>query len=179
VQRVHACDEVTRAEGDFQVSRAPGRLLGLLLDVAGVPRSSDHARLRLIVETVGAGERWSRAFDGLPLVTLQCEAPVGLLAERIGPLEFRLRLAAKDGDLLFRQERVAVCLGRWRLPVPHWLAPQIAGREGAAGQSGEPDQTKVEVRVMAPGGGLLFSYRGTVHWDARETSRGEARGQPR
>lgn len=169
VRRAHGGGPLTRAEGVFVVSRPGGRLLGWLLDVAGVPRASGQARLRLVVEVEGAGEHWSRAFDGRPLTTHQSEAPGGLLSERIGPLEFRLRLAARDGDLLFRQVGVALCVGRWRLAVPHWLAPQIAGREGAAdgvtGGPADPARTKVEVRVTGPGGGLLFSYRGTVRWE--------------
>jgi hypothetical protein len=186
LQRVHADHTEAHAEGLFQVSRAPGWLIGRIMDAARVPRASDAARVRLSIECRGATERWCRAFEGRPLVTLQSEAPGGILAERIGILEFRFRLAVKNGDLLFRQDELAVCLGSWRLPLPHWLGPQIAAREGAVaedavtegpsskiparngtpgqGASGEAGLTRVEVRVMAPAGGLLFSYRGAVRW---------------
>jgi hypothetical protein len=178
VQRVHTDDSLTHAEGLFQVSRAPGRLLGLILDLAGVPRASDRARVRLAVECRGPAEHWLRAFEGRPLTTVQTADADGRLVERAGVLEFRFRLAVKHGDLLFRQESLALCLGSWRLRLPHWLALQVAARESAvhlelagpldhAGQpdhAGPPDQTRVEVRVMLPGGGLLFSYRGTVRW---------------
>jgi hypothetical protein len=166
VQRAHTADRLLHAEGIFQVSRAPGWLLGMVLTAARVPRASEGARVRLTVDARGPAERWHRAFDGRPLVTTQSEVPGGLLAERIGPLEVRFRLLVKHGELVFRQQDVALCLGSLRVPVPHRLAPQIAGREGPVRGSpaGPPDQTRVDVRVMAPGGSLLFSYRGTVRW---------------
>jgi hypothetical protein len=178
VQRVHTDDSLTHAEGLFQVSRAPGRLSGLILDMAGVPRASDRASVRLAVECRGPAEHWLRVFEGRPLTTIQTAAADGRLIERAGLLEFRFRLAVKHGDLLFRQDSLSLCLGSWRLRLPHWLALQVAARESAvlqasggppdhAGQpdrAEQPDQTKVEVRVMLPSGGLLFSYRGTVRW---------------
>jgi len=161
VQRVHADKPLTHADGLFQVSRAPGRLLGLILDVARVPRASGGARVRLAVVCRGPAEHWRRVFDGRPLETVQTAGRDGLLVERIGILEFRFRLAVKHGDLLFRQQRLIACLGPLRVRLPHWLAFQVAAREGP---SGEPDLTKIEVRVMTPGGNPLFSYRGTVRW---------------
>jgi hypothetical protein len=180
LQRIHTDPRLTHAAGLLQVSRAPGRLLGLLLTAARVPQASDRAQVRLAVETgdadigrdggatSGPVERWHRVFDGHPLVTLQSEAPGGLLAERVGILEFRFQLAVKRGEPVFLQHSLVICLGGRRLPLPHWLAPRIAARESAIGEStaGQPDQTRVDLRVMAPGGSLLFSYRGTVRWDS-------------
>jgi hypothetical protein len=161
VQRVHADESLTHADGVFQVSRAPGRLLGLILDVARVPRASGGVRVRLAVVCRGPTEHWRRVFDGRPLETVQTAGGDGLLVERIGVLEIRFRLAVKHGELVFRQQSLTVCLGPMRVRLPHWLALQVAAREGPAGQ---PDLTKVEVRVMTPGGNPLFSYRGTVRW---------------
>jgi hypothetical protein len=166
VRRVHRAGRLLHAEGIFQVSRAPGRLMGLLLTAARVPRASEAAEVRVTVDARGPVEHWRRAFDGRPLVTLQSEAPGGLLAERIGPLEFRFRLLVRHGELVFRQDDLGVRLGSLRLPVPHRLAPQIAGREGPvrSDPADTGDRTRVDVRVMAPGGSLLFAYRGTVRW---------------
>jgi len=161
VQRVHADDRLTQAEVVFQVSRAPGRLLGLVLDAARVPGASGAARVRLAVVCHGPAEHWCRSFEGRPLETVQTEGSGGLLVERVGALELRFRLAVQQGDLLFRQQSLTVRLGPLWVRLPQWLAIQVAARESAAGQ---PDQTKVEVRVMTPGGGLLFSYRGSVRW---------------
>jgi hypothetical protein len=161
LQRVHADASIVRAEGVFQVSRAPGRLAGLILDAVGVPRASDAAEVRLAVCQRGAAEHWHRIVGGRKLVTVQTEAPGGILAERIGVLEFRFRLAVADGDLLFRQEGLRLALGSLRLSLPTRLSPQIAAREGP---TGDPDRTRVEVRVTSPSGSLFFSYRGTVRW---------------
>ena len=133
MQRVHTDASLTHAEGVFQVSRAPGWLLGRIFDVAQVPRSSRTARVRLAVSHRGLVERWHRAFGGRPLVTFQSEAPGGLLAERVGVLEIRSSLAVKHGALLFRQSDSALCA--WvalRVPLPDWLSIKVAGREGPA-----------------------------------------------
>ena len=174
VQRVHTSYGTiagpVRATGTFEVRRAPGRPIGLMLDLAGGPLAADAAPVQLAIAhrmtRRGPVERWHRVFGGRPLVTRQSEAPGGLLAERIGLLEFRFRLAAEDGALLFEQESCQVGLGRYRLRLPGWLSPAIWCREQTAHDLADgPDQTSVFVKVTAPGGGLVFSYRGTVHWD--------------
>ncbi|HZO25195.1 MAG TPA: DUF4166 domain-containing protein [Chloroflexota bacterium] len=169
VQRVHTDTSLTHAEGVFQVSRAPGRLMELILDVAGVPRSSGGAQVRLVVTHRGLVERWHRSFSGRPLVTIQSEAPGGLLAERIGLFEFLSSLTIKDGELVFRHVRLAIRLGQFRIPLPDWLSFKVAGREGpASATDGAGDQTSVDVRVTGPTDALLFAYRGTVRWRSGE-----------
>ena len=169
VQRVHAAPAEAYAEGTAQVSRAPGRLMGYVLDAARVPRSSCASAVRLAVWHRGTDERWHREFGGRPLVTHQSEAPGGLLAERIGVLEFRFRLVAQSGALLFRQEALALRLGALRIALPGWLSPIVAAREGpAAVPDGDEDRTSVDVRVTLPTGALLFAYRATVRWRLRE-----------
>jgi hypothetical protein len=166
IKQAHADVPVLHAEGTLQVSRAPGRVARWLLDLVGVPPAAADAHVRLTVCQRGPTEHWQRVIGGRALTTVQAEAPGRLLAERIGVLEFRFRLAVKRGDLLYRQERAAICLGPMRLPLPDWLAPQIAAREGPAG---EPDLTRIEVRVTSAGGALFFSYRGTVRWPPLRT----------
>jgi hypothetical protein len=115
-------------------------------------------------------ERWHRVFGGRPLVTHQSEAPGGLLAERLGILEFRFRLVAQNGALLFRQEALALRLGALRVPLPDCISPIVAAREGPVVESdGAGDVTSVDVRVTTPSGALLFAYRGTVRWRLRES----------
>jgi Domain of unknown function (DUF4166) len=169
VQRVHSDAALTHARGVFQVSRAPGRLTGRIFDAANVPPSSSAAEVRLAICHRGLVERWHRAFGGRPLVTLQSEAPGGLLAERIGVLEFRFRLIVKDGALLYRQAGCIIRLGALRVALPDWLSIRVAGREGPTGAGdGSSPRTAVDVRVTTPGGRLLFAYRGTVHWCSGE-----------
>jgi Domain of unknown function (DUF4166) len=169
VQRVHADAALTHARGAFRVSRAPGRLLGRILDAAHVPPSSSAAEVRLSICHRGLVERWHRTFGGRPLVTLQSEAPGGLLAERIGVLEFRFRLIVKDGALLYRQVGCIIRLGTLRVALPDWLSIKVAGREGpASADDGSSPRTSVDVRVTTPGGSLLFAYRGIVRWCSGE-----------
>jgi hypothetical protein len=58
---------------------------------------------------------------------------------------------------------MAVCLGRWRLPLPEWLAFRVDGRSSPSA----PDEARVDVRVSLPGGRLLFAYRGVMRFPAR------------
>lgn len=185
LQRAHFSSGHLQAEGTFQVRRAPGRLAGRVLDVARVPRASDAAHVRLTVSACGPVERWCRAFDSVPLVTRQSEAPGGLLAERYGPLEFRFWLTVADGTLVFRQESLAVRVGSLRIRLPAWLAVEIAARESPAGgvahsearmATAAGDSTWVEVRMTGPTGGLIFAYRGTVTWSSSANQR---EGAPR
>ena len=174
VQLAHTVPGEAHASGTFRVGRGPGFLTGWLLDLARVPPSSPAIDVRLAIQHRGLSERWHRAFDGAPLVTYQSAAPGGVLAERVGPLEFRFRLAVRDGSLLYRQVGFAICLGPLRIPLPEWAAITIACREGAAPPVDPPpmaepraaplDRTTVDVRVTAPTGTLLFAYRGTVRW---------------
>ena len=167
VQRVHTDPGVTRAEGTARVSRAPGRLLGMVLDAARVPRSSSASPVQLAIWHCGAAEQWHRNFDGRPLVTHQSVAPGGLLAERIGVLEFRFRLLAQDGALVFRQESLALRVGMLRCPIPARSALVIAAREAAIPGADDAElRTCVDVRMTLPTGALLFAYRGTVRWQA-------------
>jgi hypothetical protein len=131
------------------------------------------------VSVRGPAERWRREFDGVPLVTYQSEAPGGLLAERLGPLEFWFRLTVSDGALIYRQESLGLRLGAHRIQIPAWLAVEIAAREAPADRLSHHDdgsalpsierppsvgRTCVEVRLSGPAGGLIFAYRGSVSW---------------
>ena len=165
VRRAHTDDSLTHAEGIFQVSRARGRLLGRLLDLAQVPRSSTAAPVRLTVRYRGLVERWHRTFDGRALATVQSVAPGGLMAERAGVLEIQSRVNVRDGVLVYRHVGLTLRLGRLRVPLPDWLSIKVAGREGPADPGDDPrPHTQVDVRVTGPTGGLLFAYRGTVRW---------------
>jgi hypothetical protein len=169
VQRVHTVPGEVRAHAQFEVRRPPGRLLGLLLDLAAVPAAvADTAVELAVVERAtphGPRERWRRVFGGRPLVTLQQEAPGGLLSERAGPLEFRFRLRVEYGAMLFEQQGCWFRLGTMQLRLPRWLALSVWCREGAMDRA---DQTSVYVKVTAPSGGLLFSYQGTVTWNVTQ-----------
>jgi hypothetical protein len=165
IQDVHTRPGPVQAQARFAVRRRPGRLAGWLLDLARVPAAGDAVTVQLTVEPwdtpAGPRERWRRRFGGRPLVSLQAETPGGLLAERIGPLEFCFRLAVEHGSLVFEQRGCRLRVGPVSARLPHWLAPVIWCREAGTDKI---DETVVVVTVSAPGGGLLFSYQGTVDW---------------
>lgn len=92
------------------------------------------------------------------LVTTQRPGRDGLLIERFGMLEFRLRLAVMDGGLAYEQQGAAFRVGGSEMALPRWLAPQVAGSEmPAAG-----DRVIVRVSLTAPQAGLIVSYEGEV-----------------
>ena len=89
----------------------------------------------------------------------QYAGPGGCLVERFGLLDIGFRLAAVDGTLCLRQERVGLSCGALRVTLPHWLAPQITAREWAI-----PSQVHVQVTVSVsvPLVGLLLAYAGSI-----------------
>ena len=64
---------------------------------------------------------------------VRTEAGGSELAERIGVLEFRFRLEAVAGSLVFRQREAALLWGSVRLPLPASCVPRVDAREDAAG----------------------------------------------
>jgi hypothetical protein len=105
------------------------------------------------------GERWHRTFGASPIISEQSAGVDGLMIERMGMTEVRYRLEVAGGALYYRQAGTALRLGPIRLPLPRWLAPQIAARESAM-----PDEksTHISVKVTLPLVGLLVSYKGYI-----------------
>jgi Domain of unknown function (DUF4166) len=158
VRRVHLEQAPVHALGMFRVQHG-GRLARWLAWLFHMPRAADNVEVHLTVTPHHDGERWHRTFAGRPFVTTQYEHGRGLLAERVGLLEIRFRLEVVNGGLLYRQTGMAVSLGRWRVPLPQWLAPHVAAWEkpGAG-----PEQTEILVDVHAPLIGPIISYAGIL-----------------
>lgn len=163
VRRAHVGGDVLVGIGSFGVHHGSGLLARLLARAGGIPPASASAPVRVTIRRRGHAEHWDRHLAGARLVTVQRAASGGLLAERLGALEFRFELTVADGALVYRQVSLALRLGSLRLRVPHRLALQVRARE-------RPDDdgisTNVAVVVCAPGDSLLFSYRGRVRWAA-------------
>jgi hypothetical protein len=123
-----------------------------------LPRPSDAAETRLIVTARADAEHWLRTFDDRCLDTRQYQAGEGELAERIGVLEFRFRLEASNGSLLYRQLDAALLFGSVRLRLPAAWAPRIDAREDPAGAQ----QIRIHVGVALPALGRLLTYDGTI-----------------
>jgi hypothetical protein len=122
-----------------------------------LPLPSAAADTRLIVSARAEGEHWGRTFGARRLETWQYQSH-DELAERFGVLEFRFRLHASSGSLLYIQREAAL---RWwlvRLRIPQPWAPRVEAREAPAGPTG----IQIEVRLMLPAIGELMSYAGIV-----------------
>jgi hypothetical protein len=160
VRRFHGVESILHATGTFRVRHGSNRLLRFLARLARLPAAGEAVDLRLIVTPRNQGEEWHRTFAGRSLVTMQGKLADGLLAERRGPLEMQFRLEVVHGSLSYQTQRVALCLGRLRLPLPGWLAPCVTAWEKPLG---ERQGIYVTVEARLPGLGLLIAYEGTVN----------------
>jgi hypothetical protein len=158
VRLAHGTESTVRAHGRLRIEHGRSRFARFLARLLRLPRASDAAETQLIITSRADGDEWCRIFDDRRLDTLQYEAGDGELAERIGILEFRFRLEASEGSLLFRQLEVAILCGSVRLRLPAAWAPRVEAREDPAGTH----QIRVHVGVAFPGLGSVLTYDGTI-----------------
>jgi hypothetical protein len=160
VRRMHVGGDVLRREGVFRIRHGARPLARVLLPFLRLPPAGDTVPVTLMITREGAGERWRRWFGDRLLESTQREADprsgAGLLSERIGPVELRFRLEVEGEALCYRAVGAALCLGRVRVRLPRFLAPQVIARESPGGIN----RICVEVRVSVPGAGLLIAYQG-------------------
>lgn len=157
IRRVHTSGSI-RARGRLRITNGPGHAAGFWARVLRLPRASDAAETRLVVTPDASGERWRRTFDDRCLDTRQYQAGDGELAERFGLLEFRFRLEASEGSLIFHQLEAALLCGPVRLRLPAACAPTVYAREDPV----SADRVSVHVRVDLPAFGPVLTYDGTV-----------------
>ncbi len=146
------------ARGRLRIAHGDSRAARVLARVMRLPRASDAAETRLTVTPRGGEEYWCRTFDDRRLDTRQYEAGDGQLAERFGLLEFRFRLEASDGSLLFRQIEAALMFGSVRVRLPAACAPRVDALEEPAGAR----QVRIRVRVALPALGPVLTYDGVM-----------------
>jgi hypothetical protein len=154
VRRLH--EGGVSARGVFRVRRGASRLARLIASILRMPRPGEGVRVALAVESTRGEERWTRAFDDHPLRTVQWRRGA-LLVEAMGLVQCLFRLRADSGALVFEQVGAALGFRGFTVPLPRFLAPFIEGRA-------EPheDGVHVDVRIHAPGVGLLVAYDGHV-----------------
>lgn len=157
IRAAHAVETTLR--GRLRIARGPTRLAHVLAGLLRLPRPNEAAEIRLTIAACGGRERWRRTFDDRRLDTWQYQTDEGELGERIGLLEFRFRLEASGGSLVFRQLQTAVVLRWLRVPLPAAWAPRIDAREDPVG----PYQVGVHVRVVLPAVGSLLAYEGVMN----------------
>lgn len=158
VRIFHATESPLRASGRLQIRHGRNPLTPLVVTLLRLPRASDAADTRLSVISGAGGEHWLRTFDGRRLETRQYQASESELAERFGALEFRFRLAASNGSLVYHQLEAAFLFGPLRLRFPAALAPRIDAREDPAGSR----QIRIHVSVALPVLGPVVTYDGII-----------------
>lgn len=164
VRAAHACESTVRARGRLRIAHGRGHPARWLARLLRLPRANQAADTRLVITAGAAGEQWCRTFDDRRLDTRQYRAGDGDLAERFGILEFRFRLEASQGSLIFRQVEAALLCGTVRLKIPAAWAPRVDAREDPAGAR----RIGVHVRVALPVVGPVLTYDGTI--DIEETA---------
>jgi len=158
IRRVHTSHLTIRASGRLRVEDGRHFLARMLARMLRLPRPTAAAEAQLMVTAGPEGEHWQRTFNGRHLKTRQYESNTFELAEQFGVLEFRFRLDASGGNLLYVQREAAILFGPVRLRIPAAWAPRVEAREDPAG----PTRIKVAVRVVLPGIGQLIAYDGFV-----------------
>ena len=159
VRFIHSPQSTISARGDFHIVRGPGLLSRMVGSLMRLPRTNRAARTRLVITARGHEEHWRRSFEKRHLDTRQYASGEQEIGERLGPLEFRFRLEARGGSLVFQQVGLAIVCGPFRMRIPEALAPRVAAAETPAGAR----QTAVSVRVVLPVFGSLVSYDGIIH----------------
>ena len=147
----------------FQVSQGSNGLARTLARLARLPAAGNAVDVRLQVTAQEEGEEWRRTFAGRPLVSMQFNRPDGrlngVMVERMGIVEMRLRLEVVGGALNYQTVSAALRLGSLRIPLPRWLSPYVMARERAVG---DMNQIHVSVEVTFPLLGRLIAYDGIL-----------------
>jgi hypothetical protein len=166
IRCAHAPLPVLRARGQFRVEHGRHPMARLLARMLRLPPASDAIDTRLIVTTLGHGERWERTFGTARVETEQHEGPASDLIERFGLLEFRFHLEAVGGSLRYVQREAAF---RWRSArsrIPAWMAPRIDAREDPVEPGGI--RVHVQVQVALPLVGRLITYDGIIEVEVND-----------
>ena len=159
IRRLHDSGETVHAVGVFQVRHGNNLLARTLARLARLPAEGEAVDVRLQVTAKDEGEEWLRTFAGRPMLSMQSDRGVGLLVERLGIMEMRLRMEVAGGALNYKTESAALRLGSLRVPIPHRLSPHVMAWEKAVG---DVNQIQVSVEVTLPLLGRLISYGGLL-----------------
>ena len=157
IQRAHVSSGQLLATGEFAVRNGSNPAAKLIARIARLPRPGLRIPTRLEIQPFEGGERWTRSFGERRVMTTQRFVSAGLLAERIGRLEFIFELKVDRGSIGYRQAAAAFHLGRWRVSMPSWCMPRVAATETPDESA---DQVRVRVAVHLPLVGMLLSYDG-------------------
>lgn len=158
IRRLHHPGATITATGAFRIRHGTNALTRLVARLAGFPAAGENIDMQLVITPTDHGEQWHRTFAGLLMASTLYPHAEGVVAERIGLQEVHLAVNVVDGALHYRSQRAALCLGRWRLPMPRWLTPRVSATEMTDGAG-----IAVTVEAHLPLFGLLIAYDGTIN----------------
>jgi hypothetical protein len=149
-----------RCAGTFDIRHGPSRLARLVARALRLPdEGSDLPTTLRIVPIPDGRARWRRQFGASTLTTTQRMLDNGLMSEQFQCLELRFRVDRTPASVHHVQMNAACRLGALRIPLPRWVAPQVAGSETA---TSAPNRIRVQVAVRMPLIGDLIAYDGIV-----------------
>jgi hypothetical protein len=158
VRSMHDTRSIVRAHGCFRIVHGRHGVARFVAWMLRLPPPSESAEMTLMVTPAAGGERWHRMMNGRRFDTRQYESRPSEMAERYGVLEFRFRLDASSGGLLYVQRQTALRVGPVCVRIPVSWGPRVEAREDAAG----PGRVSVAVRACLPRVGMLIAYDGII-----------------
>ncbi len=151
-RRLHRGRPATVATGEALLAPADTWLGRFLARRFGLPAIEGRVPVRVVIESRGGREHWTRVFDRTPMRSTMAPAGEGLIEERFGALAVTMRLVARSDGL-----DMAPVSARWHgMPLPGVLLPRIKAEERV--DSGGRHRFDVEISV--PLAGRLVAYRG-------------------
>jgi saccharopine dehydrogenase-like NADP-dependent oxidoreductase len=151
VQAFHNPDALPLWHGRADVTAGASPIARLLAFIFGFPPTAADVPVMVSVERDQTGETWTRNFAGATFSS-RLSVSKGELSERFGPFHIRLGLEARGGE-------IQMPIAGWRLgplPLPGFLAPRSDTREF----QDQDGRFRFDVRISAPGLGLIAHYRG-------------------
>ncbi|WP_019398397.1 DUF4166 domain-containing protein [Pseudoxanthomonas sp. GW2] len=159
LRRLHSIRGQDAFAGEVDIERGRGLLARLCGRLAGLPPAMQAAPLRVEFSADPRSETWRRQFGSHRLATrLRCRK--GLLAERLGPLQFRFAVHAAEGTIYWNVARVRL-LGV--LPLPARLFQRVRCREWE-----QDGRYHFHVEAALPLAGPVIAYHGWLEPAADE-----------
>ncbi|MBK8083128.1 MAG: DUF4166 domain-containing protein [Devosia sp.] len=151
-RRLHRGRPAVVATGEALLAPAETRLGRFLARRFGLPVMEGRVPARVVIESRGGREHWTRVFDRTPMRSTMSAAGEGLIEEQFGALAVTMRLVSRPDGL----DMVPVS-ARWHgIPLPKALLPLVKAEErvDAGGRH------RFDVEISVPFAGRLVAYRG-------------------
>ena len=151
VRRLHGVRGNARYAGVASIERGRNPLARLCAAVAGLPKPARDVPTTVDFATDARGETWRRDFGGARMQS-RLAFKGGRLRERLGPLQFRYLLHARDGAIWWQVTGVRL-LGLLPLPAGWFDGVRCRERE-------HEGRYEFLVEARLPLAGLVVRYEG-------------------